>query len=299
MSPNFRVSPQQMQVFLDIAEAGSIAAAAKKLGLTAPAVSKQLAMLENQLELGLIERTTRRMQLTPAGRIFKDYAAETLRLLSERESRYLSEMRGEPSGTLRVVAARPLAIQFLLPHLHEFTSRFPHITLDLELAERFPDIEQENIDLIFGMTMQGTAGLIQRSIGKTAYWLCAAPSYLERHGHPQQPDDLSEHYLIAHTMRRHPNRLTLRDHQEVAMRTVLRLNDTSAMRQAAYQGTGIVSLHHYMVEDMIRSGELIRLLPDYELPAVPVHLFYRKSGRILPALRHFIDFAVKICRIQL
>lgn len=293
------ISPAQMQLFLEITEAGSIAAAAKKLGISAPAVSKQLTMLENQLDIGLIERTTRRMHLTPAGRIFGDYASETLRLMSERESYCLSEMRGEPSGTLRVIAARPLATQFLLPHLHNFTCRFPHITLDLELAERFPDIEQENIDLIFGMTMQGTSGLIQRSIGKTAYWLCASPAYLAHHGHPETPEDLAKHFLITHSMRRNPNRLVFNSGYEISMRTILRLNDTTAMREAACNATGLVSLHHYMVEDLIRTSHLIRLLPDYELPPVPVHLFYRKSGRILPALRQFIDFSVKFCRIAL
>ncbi len=292
------ISPAQMQIFLDIAEAGSIAAAAKKRGLSAPAISKQLSQLESQLKTGLIERTTRHMQLTPAGRIFRDYAAETLKLLFDRENHCLTQMRGEPSGTLRVIAARPLAQQFLLPHLHHFTEKFPHIRLDLELAERFPDIEQENTDLIFGMTMQANAGLMQRSLGQTAYWLCASPDYLDRYGVPETPEDLAGHRLITHKMRYMPSRLIFKNNLEIAMQIALQLNDTMAMREAACNTIGLVSLHHYMVEEQIRSGQLIRLLPAYELPPQPVCLFYRKSGHMLPSLRHFIDFAVKFCHIS-
>ncbi|MGK9237351.1 LysR family transcriptional regulator [Inquilinus limosus] len=286
-----------MRTFLKVCEAGSIAAAARELSLSAPAVSKQLAALETALSVGLLERTTRRMALTPAGLAYRDHALKMLRYLDERESRCLSRMRGEPTGILRVVAARFLAERFLLPHLHEFIERYPGIELDIELAERFPDLEQDRADLIFGMSMAGSAGLVRRSIGRTAYWLAASPDYVRRHDWPQRPDDLCDHRMIAHSMRRTGDMLLFKGGQSVEMRSALRLNDTAAMIEAARAGVGIAALHHYMISDLVTRGELLRLLPEWERPAVSIDLFYRKSGRLLPTLRRFVDFAVEKCRL--
>ncbi|AFT70583.1 Putative transcriptional regulator [Alloalcanivorax dieselolei B5] len=286
-----------MSTFLSVCDNGSIAAAARALGLSAPAVSKQLSALEQSLEVVLLERTTRRMVLTPAGRIFQEHAVATLRLLDDGERNCLSQIKGEPSGTLRVVAARWLTKTFLVPHLDEFVRRYPAIDLELELAERFPDLEQENVDLIFAMSMAGSNGMVRRSLGKTAYWLCASPDYIERHGMPETPEQLAEHRLITHAMRHPPDRVWLWGSRQVVMRPALRLNDTEAMIEAVKQGLGLAWLHHYMVLEAIEAGHLCRLRSEWEQPPIDVALFYRASGRALPALRHFIDFAVSHCRL--
>lgn len=291
-----KANPSQMRTFLVLCDAGSIAGAARRLGLSAPAVSKQLAALEGSLEVSLLERSTRRMVLTPAGQLFRRHATETLRLLDERESRCLSLMRGEPSGTLRVVAARWLGETCLVPRLDDFLKACPGVELQLELAERFPDMEREEIDLIFGMSMPGSNGMVRRTLGMTAYWLCAAPDYLARHGVPETPDQLAGHRLIGHS-ERPMEPVLLRDGRQVEMRPMLRLNDTKAMITAARQGLGIAWLHHYMVCEAVAGGELCRLLSDWERPPLDLSLFYRASGRGLPSLRHFIDFAVAACQL--
>lgn len=291
-----RARLDHMRTFLAVCDGGSIAAAGRALSVSAAAVSKQISALERSLETTLLERTTRRLVLTPAGVLFRDHAIRTLRLLETSESEYLSRIRDEPSGVLRVVAARWLAEYALVPKLGAFLGRYPGIDLELELAERFPDMEQENVDLIFGMSMTGSNGLVRRSLGRTAYWLCAAPDYLERHGVPRTPDQLGDHRLITH-LTRPQQQSFLRDGRRLMMRSPLRLNDTGAIISAVRQGLGLAWLHHYMVCDQIETGRLCRVMPEWERPPMTVDLFYRSSGRGLPALRHFIDFAVDACRL--
>lgn len=292
------LSPTLLKMFLLVVDCGSLAAAARTMGISAAAVSKQLHVLEARAGSALLARTTRHLSLTPAGMVLQDYARSALRSWEEQENACLSQIRGAPTGILRVVAARVLGQRLLVPSLARFIDRYPAVELDIDFAEHFPEMDRDPVDLVFGMSQQAAPGLKRRSIGRTSYWLCAAPAYLERHGSPANPDALAAHRLIAHSGRQPPNELVLKDGWRRPMKAALVLDDSTAMLDAARQGIGLVSLHRYMVEEDVLAGRLIRLLPRWERTQVSVDILYRNTGKVPAALRGLIDHIAEHCRLD-
>ncbi len=169
----------------------------------------------------------------------------------------------------------------------------PKLEIKLELAERFPDLEKENIDLIFGMSMPESLDLVRKRVATTRYVLCASPQYLKKYPLPKTPEDLRHHRYLTHSMRRPDHVILFKNNREVAVRPFLRINDSQALRDCAIQGMGIVQLHDYMVSDALRDGRLIELLKDFSSSQQPVYLYYQQSRYLQSKIRRFIDFYTK------
>ena len=214
----------QMKTFILISELGSLAAAARKLGISPAAVSKQLTRLEEELGLQLLLRSTRRIELTEVG---ISYCLQCRRILEEMEaaSALISQIKVVPNGALKVVSGRHFAASYIVPHMKEFLMKYPKIELNLELAERVPDIDMEAIDVLIGMSISATGEAIQKRIAATSYSLCASPGYLEQFGRPEKPDDLKNHRYIAHSMRKPDNELLFHDKEVVTLTPYIRVND--------------------------------------------------------------------------
>ncbi|MDF2866717.1 MAG: dmlR [Gammaproteobacteria bacterium] len=284
---------ERINTFIKVIEENSFTAAARTLQISPAAVSKQITALEKALGVQLLKRNTRRLHLTAIGEQYYLTCKQALNQVLETET-LITWGQKEPSGTLRITANRYFAENYLLPRLAGFLAHYPKITLHLELAERFPDLAQEGIDILFGVSLLGSTDLVCRKVMSTRYVLCASPSYLTQYGKPQIPADLKQHRYITHSMRQPANTLTFPQQQTIQVEPILWLNDANAMLQCALKGLGIVKLHEYMVKEALATGELIELLPQFNEPDLPVYLYYQPSRHLQPKIRCFIDFYFKV-----
>lgn len=279
----------QIKTFVLISDLGSLAAAARTLGISPAAVSKQLTRLEEELGLQLLLRSTRRLELTEVG---KNYCFQCRRILEEVEaaSALISQIKVVPNGVLKVVSGRHFAASYIVPHMKEFLLKYPQIELNLELAERIPDLNAEAIDLLIGMSISATGDVIQKRIATTTYSLCASPGYLEQYGIPEKPEDLKNHRYIAHSMRKPDNELLFHNKKVITVTPYIRVNDAETMLKFALDGLGIVRLHRYVVEKHLEQGALQELLTSYNNLDVPIYVAYPQRRFIPSKVRCFIDF---------
>jgi DNA-binding transcriptional LysR family regulator len=280
---------EQIQAFISVVEQNGFAAAARKDGVSTAAMSRQVARLESDLKAELLYRTTRQISLTEIGAEYYQHSKKALAELEEAEIA-ISDSQAEPSGILSVTSNRYFAVKFLLPRLPEFMALHPKLRVKVELAERFPNLAEENIDLIFGVSMEGPSELVRRRVMTTRYVLCASPAYLQKYGNLRLPADLTKHHYITHSMRKPDNVVTFKDNKEIYVKPLLWLNDSRAMCECAMQAMGIVRLHDYIVADALEDGSLVEILPEFCEHDQPVYLYYQQSRYLQPKIRRFVDF---------
>lgn len=283
-----------MQVFARVAELGSFVRAAEALGLSTTVVSRRVQQLEARLGARLLQRTTRRLSLTEAGREYLARAQAILAALEAAEALTL-ESRTQASGTLRVSAPVSFGIRHLAPRLGAFARAQPGVRPDLALADRVIDLVEEGIDVAIriGRALQPT--LVARPLTTTRLMVCASPEYLQRHGAPATPAALREHRVLGYAYAATGDTWHFRqDGREVQVRTqpVLRSNNGDLLLAAAEQGLGLVLQPGFLVADALRAGRLRRVLAGHEGPALTVHAVY-PAREFLPAkTRVFVDFLV-------
>lgn len=177
--------------------------------------------------------------------------------------------------------------------MREFLSKYPKIELNLELAERVPDLNLEAIDVLIGMSISATGDAIQKRIATTSYSFCASPNYLKLFGTPEKPVDLKNHRYITHSMRKPDNELLFRDKEVITINPYIRVNDAQTMLNFALDGLGIVKLHHYVVKEHLERGTLQELLSAYSNSEIPIYAAYPQRRYISSKTRCFIDFIVE------
>lgn len=278
-----------IEAFIAVVEENSFAAAARKLKQSTAAISRQVSRLEVLLGVELLYRTTRKLMLTDLGREYYQQSKKAIQGLIEAEAT-LSSSLTEAVGTLNISTVRFFAEEYLSLGLARFLKENPKLEINIRSQERLPDLVNEDIDLIFGMNLQGPTEYVQKSISKTRYVLCASPNYLQEHGTPKKPEDLIKHRFIGHTSRKQDNNLVFGRGREVFIEKVLWSNDTYVMRRYAEQNLGLVRLHDYFVKEAIFEGRLIEVLPEYKEPYVNIYLYYLQTRYLQPKIRRFIDF---------
>ncbi len=277
-----------MKTFMLIVEEGSIVQAAKSLGITKAAASKQLIDLENSLNTQLLQRTTRSLKLTDAGQSFYQSAKRIFMTISEAEF-MITHTHEKPSGVLRITSHRYFGERYIVNNLKEFIKLYPDLKIDLELADRFPDLEKENIDVLCGVGHEGPDYLVRKKVLSTYHILCASLTIL-RIGIHKTPNDLKQHRYITHSFRNPDNLLVFSNHKEVYLDYHIRVNDAQAMLRCALQGLGIAKIYDYFVEESIRKGELVELLQKYREPQKSLYVFYQQHKFVQPKIRLFLDF---------
>ena len=280
---------EQIHTFIQVVERNGFAAAAKQLGVSTAAVSRQVNSLEKSLGVQLLHRTTRLVTLTEIGSQYYKQCKKTLGELTEAEHRLFASQQ-EASGTLTIMCNRYFALQKIIPRLSAFIGENPKLRIKFHLAERYPDLIQEGIDILFGVSIAGHPELIQKRIGETRYIFCASPYYLQQFGTPQSPAELVKHRYITHSMRKPDNILTFGSGQEIYLEPSLALNDARSMCECALNGLGIVRLHDYEVAEALARGELVEVLAPYNETAYPIYLYYPQSRYLQPKIRRFIDY---------
>jgi DNA-binding transcriptional LysR family regulator len=285
-----------MAAFVKAVEAGSFAAAADALGLSAPMVGKHVRMLEDRLGVRLINRTTRRQSLTDTGQCFYERCKAVLTEVEAAES-CAAESRATPRGRLRVNAPVTFGAHCLAPVLPEYLLAYPEVSVDLSLNDRIVDLVEEGYDAVFRVGALSDSSLIARPLAPYRLVACASPSYLAEHGAPSSPADLGDHECLGFVHWAPRGSWEFKDANGTA-RTAsitgrLTANNGQALRAAALAGFGIILQPRALVADDLEAGRLVQLLPDYEPPSRSMHILFAPGERTGPKLRSFVDFVVK------
>lgn len=286
----------EYELFVKVAELGSVTKAADALDLSSAAASRHLAALENRLGVRLIERSTRRLFVTEVGKVFYTNAKAALTAM-QGATEAVSASKNHPHGVLRVTASLSLCLQHILPLVPKFKEQYPDVRLDIVAENRYHDIIDDNIDVALRTRdSEPDSSLVIRRLTDTRRILAASPDYLERCGRPQHPQALAEHQLLLYTYATDPYELTFqREDQTITVPATpaLESNDGYLLRAAALQGQGILAQPTYVIHDDIVAERLVPILSDWSLPRLEINLVY-PSRRHLPAkTRVFIDFIVK------
>lgn len=282
-----------LNLFVRIAQLRSISAAARDLGLTPAGASVRLAALERKLSTRLLHRTTRQVTLTEDGLAFLPHA-EHLVHAAEAARAALGREQASPRGTLRVAAPASFARMHIVPGLPDFCAKYPGIALDLRISDSIVDLVEGAFDVAVRYTEPSDSSFVARRLAPDNRVLVASPGYIEKHGPPNTPDNLAEHAcLVVGTL----DLWTFRGkNAEVIERRVipnLRINDGSAVRDAAAAGLGIALMATWCASEELRSGALVPALPQYPLISTQtLWALYPSSRELAPKVRVFIDWLV-------
>ncbi len=285
-----------LRVFREVAERGGFAAAGRRLGLSPPAVSKNMAELEAHLGVRLVNRTTRRMALTEEGRSYLERVARALDELDDAE-RALSPERGEPRGTLRVSAPVSVTLIRLSAEIPRFLERHPRLSLDLDLDERRVDLVGEGFDVaIRGAGQLADSSLIARRLVAMPLVVCASPAYLERAGPLRRPADLAGHDCLRFGAAVRPNEWEFRRGSRLERVTVAgryAVNSGLALRDALVGGCGIGRLPRLYAGPELATGRLVTVLDDWTTPESTLYAVHPSRLHVAPKVRAFVDFLVE------
>lgn len=282
----------EFELFVHVVELGSLGKAAEALGLSTPSASRHLAALEQRLGARLIERSTRRLYVTEVGQGFYQRCKTALEGMKDAVAA-VAETTVRPVGTLRVTASLSLLQAHVAPVLPAFMQRHDGVKVELVAANRYYDIIDNNIDLALRTReYEPDSTLIVRRLATTQRILAAAPAYLARHGHPDDPQDLGRHHVLAYAHHM-PGELSFQRGDEVTTvhtRPTLLANDGQVLRTAAVAGLGILAQPTYVIYDDLVAGRLVPVMPQWRLPSMAISLVYPRRDLVPAKTRVFMDF---------
>lgn len=279
----------ELLIFTRVVEAGSFTAGARRLAMPKSSVSRKVAELEDRLAARLLQRTTRKLGLTDAGRVFYEHSARIVAAVAEAEQA-VGRLHEVPCGLLRVSA--PLSLPMLGPIVTEFLQRYPQVQLELVCSERVVDLVAEGFDLAIRAGTLFDSSLVARRLGVIERVLIAAPAYLKRHGTPRTPADLARHACITFAAGPTPSRWTLLAGARQVEQTItsrLAVNDFEMMREAARAGLGIAWLPRFVCRAELQGGALRQILRDWCSAATPVHAVYPSTRHLAPKVVAFYE----------
>jgi DNA-binding transcriptional LysR family regulator len=282
-----------MQAFVQVVDAGSFSGAAKRLNVSPAVVTGHVQSLERRLGVQLLNRTTRKVNLTEVGRSFYERCSRILAEVEEAES-LANALQTTPRGTLRLNTSVSLA-RLVTPLINDYVALYPEVNFELIMSDHMVDMVEEGYDLALRTGPLPDSSLKTRRLGMGGMVLCAAPSYIARHGRPERPEDLARHncllYVNSH-LEGHWNFSGADGEHEVDVGGNLRSNSIEGLRAATLAGLGICLLPLVNVADDLRAGGLVRLLPDYRTAEVVVQAVY-PPGHVSVKVRTFLDFLVE------
>lgn len=287
-------------VFVAIAKHGSFAGAARALGITSSAVSKQLQNLEQDLKVKLLNRTTRTVSLTEEGSIYFERAGRALDDLQEAED-HIYELKSCPRGPLKISLPLSLGIKYLGPIMVSFARQYPEVELDVSLDERFVDIVGEGFDAALRIGSLQDTSLVARKMASCPFIVCASPGYLDMHGTPTTANDLLNHNVLGYTRNAglHEWRYKGPDEKigQVTLRGTFKTDSGEVLCESALEGLGIAILPIFYVAEHIDNGLLQIVLPDYVTwPKRDIHIVFQPNRFLSTRLRLFVDHLTSACR---
>lgn len=289
---------QEMQVFISVAQEQGFAAAARRLGLSAPSVTRAVAALEQRIGTPLLIRTTRSVLLTEAG---QRYLEDSRRILAELQDAEASAagIHALPRGPLTITAPVLFGELFVTPLMVDYLQRFTEVSINALLVDRVVNMLEEGVDVAVRIGELPDSGQHAMRVGEVRRVVCAAPAFLARHGRPRHPQELRQAPVIAPSSIGQSKSWLFDDAgTPLSVRAEPRLVVTAnqAAINAACRGLGLTRVLSYQVADKVAAGELEIVLAEYELAPLPIHVLYQGGRKASARVRSFVDFAVQALR---
>jgi len=275
---------QVMRVFIRVVETGNFSRAASELGLSQPSATKAVAEAEQRLGARLLHRSTRGVSPTEVGTLYYERCKVIVREVEEAEA-VASVVQGGMTGTLRITSSVGFGRRVMAPLVLQYMREHPRLTIDLSLDDRYVNLVEQGLDVAVRMGRLADSTLGANYLGLNPWIIAASPEYLEIHGTPQSPHELTEHDCLIYSTVQGEDRWHLEGAEVGAasfrVRARLRTNNLSTVLAACEEGMGLCALPRYVAHQALEKGKILRVLPDYAPPAQEVHAAY-PSPRMLP-----------------
>ncbi|NVO56969.1 LysR family transcriptional regulator [Rhodobacteraceae bacterium B1Z28] len=287
-------------VFIAVVKAESFAGAARALGITSSAVSKQIQNLEQDLQVKLLNRTTRKVSVTEEGAVFFEGAARALEDLQEAQEQ-IYELKSRPRGRLKISLPQSLGKKYFGHMIASFAAEYPEVELDVSLDDRIVDIVNENFDLALRIGSLQDTSLIARRMASCPFVLCASATYLEVHGTPKRPADLVRHNVLEFTGNSGLHEWRFKDANgqigQVSLTGNFKSDSGDILCRAAQEGVGIALLPIFYVAEYIENQELCAVLPDHVTwPNRDIYVIFQPSRFQSTRQRLFVDHLISTCK---
>ena len=289
---------QAMQIYTRVVEADSFSLAADSLGLPRSTVSTTIQKLERSLKVRLLNRTTRRLSMTPDGASYYERCKQLLADLEDIESSF-RQGHQLPSGRLRLEMTPSIGRRILMPALCDFHERYPDIELAIGMSDRPVDLVREAVDCAIRVGELEDSSLVARRIGTFEEITCAAPVYLEQHGEPRSIDDLEHHSAINYLSSRTGRAIDWTfmvdgKPRHVQMKGMVSVNDGEAYVSCGVKGIGLIQVPRYLVTHLLDSGELVEVLSEWTPSPLPISVVYLHNRHLSPKVRVFVDWVSEL-----
>lgn len=293
-----------MQTFVRIVEANSFSKAAETLNLQRASLTATLQNLEAFLGTRLLQRSTRRLSLTPDGAEYFEKCTQILAAIEEAENSFRGQGQKRPKGKLRLDMPGAVGRHVVLPRISEFYDLYPELELIMSLTDRLVDMTQEGVDCALRVGDLQDSSLIGRQIGSMQFVTCASPAYLKRFGMPKSIEQLREHRAVIHCSGRTGRAfdwdfLVEGSVVKIDMAGVISVNDADAHVACGLQGLGLMQPARYQVREHLQRGDLVEVLSQWPPAPMPVSLLYPQNRINSPKLRLFADWVGEIFRQQI
>lgn len=287
-----KATSEELAIFVAVVESGSFSRAAEQLGQANSAVSRAVKKLEMKLGISLLNRTTRQLSLTEEGERYFRRVQVILQEMAAAENEII-ETRLAPRGLLRIDAATPVILHYLMPLIRPFRERYPEMTLSLVSSETFINLIERKVDVAIRVGQLTDSSLRARPLFSSYRRIIASPEYLSLHGTPTTVEDLAQHTCLGFTEPASLNTwpLACRDGQLYEINSDISSNSGETLKQLCLNGNGIACLSDYMIDNEMASGELVEVLADKRLPVeMPFSAVYYSDRAVSTRIRAFIDF---------
>lgn len=290
----------RIEIFLEVARCRSFAQAARTLGITGPAASKQILNLEETLGVKLLNRTTRHVSLTDEGTVYYERARLALDELKEAAAQ-IQDLKTTPRGTLRISAPLSFGHMHLLPILSGFAKKYPDVTLEIALEDRHIDVMADGFDVAIRIGTMPDSSLVCKSLAECPLLLVASPDYIKRYGKPRAPTDLKAHRMIVYALHGNISEWHYKDKHgktgSIRSDGCFKANTAEMMLQAALDSVGIALLPIFSADSFLHAKRLVRVLPDYETqPLREVFLLMPPNRYRATKVRLFVDWLTTACK---
>ena len=281
-----------MSVFRRVAETGSFSEVAREMTLSQPSVSKHVAALEKHLNVKLLSRSTRQLNLTDAGKLYYNQCTHILDELIETES-IMRNQQSRPTGTLRINTPVTFGELDIVPHVWSFLANYPELNIELIMDDHYVDLVKEGVDMAVRVGPMTDSSLIARKIGDSPRVTVASPDYLAEHGEPKTLQDLKSHSCIVYTLLTTRNEwhfMGPKGKETVRVNGRFSVNNPRSIRQAVLAGQGIAVTPTWLIGDALKKGQVKVILNEYVPTPLDIHAVYPERHFVPAKVRYFIDY---------
>jgi DNA-binding transcriptional LysR family regulator len=281
-----------MEIFVQAVDAGSFSAASRSLNTSVASVTRYVAHLEEHLGIRLMQRSSRKLSLTEGGNAYYARCRQILEDLADADSQ-VGAAAMQPKGVIKLSVPVSFGIHHLAPRWPEFLSRYPDVSLDLSITDRFADLLEDGFDAAIRVGRLTDSSLVARKLAPARMVVCAAPTYLARRSAPVEVADLAEHHCLPYTYMSPADEWALQrqgEVQKVRIKGRVNANNGDTLRAAALAGQGIVALPAFLVGPDLAAGRLVEVLPGWEMQELGVYAVYPSRRHMSAKLRVLLDF---------